>query len=69
MTVAAEMVVPILIGAWIDGRLGTKGLFAIIGGIIGVAGGIWSLLKMVAPLQQNRRQPHDRREPPCPPSP
>jgi len=38
-TVAAEMVVPILIGAWVDTRLGLKGLFAILGGVMGVTAG------------------------------
>jgi F0F1-type ATP synthase assembly protein I len=56
-TVAAEMVAPILIGAWIDGRLGTKGVFAIVGGVIGMTAGIWSLLRMVAPLRRNGPRP------------
>jgi hypothetical protein len=68
-TVAAEMVVPILIGAWIDSRLGLKGLFAILGGVIGVTGGIWSLMKMVEPLRRAGRRPHDPPEHPRPPSP
>ena len=58
-TVAVEMVAPILIGAWIDGWLGIRGVFAIIGGVIGVTGGIWSLLRMVEPLRRNTRHPPD----------
>jgi F0F1-type ATP synthase assembly protein I len=54
MAIAAEMVVPILIGAWIDGRLGTHGALAILGGVLGVTVGIWSLLRMVEPLRQRR---------------
>jgi hypothetical protein len=67
--IAAEMVAPILIGAWFDRRLGYKGLFAIIGGAIGVTTGIWSLLRMAAPPRNSRRQTPDQdrklREPPA----
>ena len=61
-TVAAEMVVPILIGAWIDGRLGTKGAFAVLGGILGVTVGIWSLLRMVPPLRRSPGKTADRHD-------
>ncbi len=50
MTVAAEMVIPILIGAWADSRLGTRGLFAILGGVLGGTSGIWTLMRMVHTL-------------------
>jgi F0F1-type ATP synthase assembly protein I len=64
MTIAIEMVAPVLIGAWIDGRLGTKGVFAIIGGAIGVTAGIWSLLRVVEPLRRKRDSKPDRHEHP-----
>jgi F0F1-type ATP synthase assembly protein I len=63
-TVAAEMVVPILIGAWIDKRLGLPGVFAIIGGVLGMTAGIWSLLRMVEPLRCDRRPTRDRHDHP-----
>lgn len=69
MTIAVEMVVPILLGAWIDGRLGTKGVFAIIGGTIGLAAGIWSLLRLVEPLRHDRQRTADRQEHPHQPPP
>jgi len=53
-TIAVEMVAPILIGDWIDGRLGIKGVFVILGAVIGFAAGIWSLVRMVEPLRHNR---------------
>ena len=61
-TVAAEMVVPILIGAWIDGRLGTKGAFAILGGVLGVTVGTRSLLRMVEPLRRSRGERPDQHD-------
>jgi F0F1-type ATP synthase assembly protein I len=62
--IAIEMVAPILIGAWIDGRMGTKGVFSIIGGIIGVTGGVWALLRMVEPLRRKHHPTPDHHEPP-----
>ena len=69
MTIAAEMVVPILIGAWIDRRLGLKGPFAISGGVMGVTVGIWSLLRMVEPLRSGRRKMTNHHEDPREPRP
>ena len=68
-TIAGEMVVPILLGAWIDGRAGTKGLFAIIGGAIGITVGIWSLLRLVQPPRRNHRPGSVRKDHPRQPSP
>ncbi len=54
--VAAEMVLPVLIGAWADSRLGSVPLFAILGGTVGVTTGIWSLMRMVQTLSEKPRQ-------------
>jgi F0F1-type ATP synthase assembly protein I len=35
MTISAEMVVPGLLGYWVDQRLGTRGLFLIVGFALG----------------------------------
>ena len=43
--IACEMAVPLLVGVWIDRRLGTRIVFAGMGGLIGLAAGIWSLLR------------------------
>lgn len=46
-SVVGVMTVPPLGGIWIDHLLGTKGLFAILGAIFGLVGGIYTLLKIV----------------------
>lgn len=56
-TICVQMVVPVLLGYWLDLRLGTKAVFAILGGILGLSIGLWSLLRLTAPL----RRPPDRR--------
>jgi len=64
-TVAAEMVVPVLIGYWIDHRLGNKFVFTTLGGIVGLTFGIWSLVRMAESSSrgrgknQNHDSPHD----------
>jgi predicted MFS family arabinose efflux permease len=44
-TVALEMVVPAVIGGWLDQRWGTKYL-ALVGVILGVTTGLWHLVWM-----------------------
>ena len=46
-SVVGVMLVPALGGIWIDNLLGTKALFAILGGIFGLVGGMYCLLEMV----------------------
>jgi ATP synthase protein I len=48
-TISVEMVLPGWIGYWIDQRLGTKVVFLILGLIIGFAGGIWQLIQLTKP--------------------
>ena len=45
-SVVGVLTVPALVGVWIDNLLGTKCLFAILGGILGFVGGMYSLLNM-----------------------
>lgn len=45
-TIALEMVVPGLIGFWIDSRLGTKVLFGMVGFAFGLTLGVWHLVQM-----------------------
>lgn len=45
-TISLEMVLPGVIGYWIDLRLGTKVVFLILGVILGFVGGIWQLIKL-----------------------
>ncbi len=46
-TVALEMVVPGLLGGWLDAKFGT-GFIALAGFALGVSGGIWHLLIITA---------------------
>ena len=50
-SVAAEMVLPGVVGVWLDNHLGT-GFLAFIGFGIGVAAGIWHLTLVAKSLQQ-----------------
>jgi hypothetical protein len=49
MTVSLEMVLPGVIGVWLDGRLGTKLVFALLGFGGGMVLGVWHLLQMLKP--------------------
>lgn len=52
MTVSLEMVLPGVIGVWLDGRLGTKLVFALLGFGGGMVLGVWHLLQMLKPRSQ-----------------
>ncbi len=56
MAVALGMVVPGLVGHWVDTRLGTRAVFTILGFALGMTYGIWELVRM------GRRRPHDRND-------
>lgn len=49
MTIAAEMVVPGLLGLWLDRYLGTLFLFALIGFAFGLTAGIMHLVRLGGP--------------------
>lgn len=57
-TVALEMVVPGLIGFWIDSRLGTKMVFGMAGFAFGLTLGIWHLVQMA---KADDRPPRNQR--------
>lgn len=46
-TIAFAMVLPILLGYWLDQALGTIPLFVILGLVLGMTSGIWQLIKLV----------------------
>lgn len=54
-TVSAEMVVPLFLGYGIDQWLGTKAVFALLGGALGLSVGIWSLIRLTKVLQSGPR--------------
>ncbi len=49
VTVAILMVAPGLLGYWIDGRLGTRAVFTIVGFGLGMSCGIMQLIRMGQP--------------------
>ena len=54
-TISLEMVVPGLIGLWIDRQLGTVMVFLVLGMILGVTGGMLHLVRLTAALQRSER--------------
>jgi F0F1-type ATP synthase assembly protein I len=56
MTVAVEMVLPGVLGFWIDKQLGTWILFTILGFVFGLTLAIWHLLKMTKAVAANNSQ-------------
>jgi len=61
-TIALEMVVPILLGYWIDRWLGFSALFAILGGIAGLTGGVWHLVRLAAILSRQPGKKHQHHD-------
>jgi hypothetical protein len=45
--ISAQMVLPGLFGYWLDLRLNTKFVFVAIGILLGMASGLWSLIRLV----------------------
>lgn len=54
-----SMVTPILlgvyIGQWIDGRMGTKGIFMLVFILLGVGGGFMNLFKITGAFKNKRK--------------
>ncbi|MBI2824694.1 MAG: AtpZ/AtpI family protein [Planctomycetia bacterium] len=59
MAVAGEMVLPGLLGLWVDTRLGTRVVFMLIGFGLGSTLAVWHLVKMTS-------QPRGEQRPPIP---
>jgi F0F1-type ATP synthase assembly protein I len=57
--ISLEMVVPGLIGLWIDRELGTVMVFLVLGMVLGVTAGMVHLIRMVTVAGQG--QPSDRK--------
>ena len=69
-TIALEMVVPIVLGLLLDRWLGTKAVFTILGGVAGMAGGLWQLVRLSGELagkSEKNRQSEDTARPGQPP--
>ena len=46
MSISMEMVLPALLGIWLDRWLGTGMVFLVLGSILGFTSGMWHLLKL-----------------------
>jgi F0F1-type ATP synthase assembly protein I len=49
-TIALVMVVPIVLGYWLDRWLDTRAAFTILGAALGMAGGLWHLIRLSGEL-------------------
>jgi ATP synthase protein I len=59
--VGMEMVIPALIGWWLDSRFQTGPWGALIGGVVGFTGGIWHMLRLG---KQDDSPRNDKPDPP-----
>jgi F0F1-type ATP synthase assembly protein I len=48
-TISLELILPVLIGYWLDQRLGTRVLFLILGVILGFVTATFSLVRLTKP--------------------
>ena len=64
IALSASMVIPALIGAWIDQRLGTKVVFLLLGFALGITAAVFQLMRIV---QESNAKSQDRsKNPPTP---
>ncbi len=61
-TISMEMVIPALLGYWLDQKLGTQAVFVLLGAIAGMTLGLWHLLQITA--SPPAKKPDDRPPPP-----
>ena len=57
--VVIAILLGILGGLWVDGKLGTKPLFTIIGLIIGIAAAVYGVYQMFLPFIKNKQDKGD----------
>jgi F0F1-type ATP synthase assembly protein I len=50
--ISLEMVVPILIGLWLDRKLGTVLVFVVLGAVVGVTAGLFHLIRLAGPVHR-----------------
>jgi F0F1-type ATP synthase assembly protein I len=55
MAISLEMVVPALLGLWIDRKLGTPLVFFVFGSVFGVVAGTVQLLRFAALLRRDAK--------------
>ena len=52
VTISLEMVLPAMVGFWIDCKLGTWIVFLVLGSILGMTAGMIHLLRLAAPAKE-----------------
>jgi len=60
--IAVEMVVPPLLGLWVDSKLGTRFVFICVGGVLGFYAGMMSLLRLARANQAATKEDPKRRD-------
>jgi hypothetical protein len=63
MTVSAEMVVPGLVGVWLDGRLGTVVAMTLVGFAGGSVLAIWHLMRLLTRATERSAPDASRKRP------
>ena len=58
-TISLEMVVPVLLGLWLDLRLGTWVVFSVLGAILGLGLGMWHLIRLTEAPSGKEGPPQD----------
>ncbi len=59
LTLAASVLIFFFIGYWLDGKLGTEPLLAIIGAFVGAAGGFINLIRTLNNIQKRSESEED----------
>ena len=59
LTLAASVLICFFLGYWLDGRLGTRPLLAIIGAFVGATGGFINLVRTLNNLQKRSEREED----------
>ena len=59
LSICTEMIVPVIVGYWLDRHWGKEPLLTLLGLVVGLAAGFWGLLKLMR--QSNR--PDDQQSP------
>ena len=54
--VAIAIILGVLSGSWVDGKLNTRPLFTIIGLVIGIAAAVYGVYQMLLPFIKNKQE-------------
>lgn len=60
-SIALEMVLPAVLGIWIDSKLGTEILFTVLGGILGMSAAMMHLLRISKEEHKKKTEKPGRR--------